>query len=140
MPFNYYETYRTEAADETLSFPVLRGASSLAGRRWVFYAGSDSHSVSMPSFTVLSAVEADDGSIDVKVDNGDPKNPLRIKFIPLTVEYVRANPGLYNLSESALRLLGDPGMKELLFTGLIPEWYAEKFGPPEEIEEAPSGG
>jgi hypothetical protein len=132
MPFSYFETYRTEVpGSDILRYPALRGACNVEGQRWMFYEDSDSMSVWTPTFKILSYTKSDDGVIEARVDNGDEENPLVMRFIPLTPEYVRANRSLYRLSDSALALLDAPGMMELLFIETIPEWYAEQFGPPE---------
>lgn len=141
MAFNYYETYRTEVegGDTTLSFPMLRGASNVAGRNWVFFGdGRDDYKIFMPSFNVTKAKLAIDGEVEALIETGNPQ-PLRLRFIPLTPEYIREHPDRYDwITPSTLAQLDQPGMMSLFFTGLIPEWYVEQFGPPEELEDEAS--
>jgi len=139
VSFNYYEAYRTEpeaSASDTLRISLLRGASNVEGHNWVFFGSDlDAYKIFMPTFNVVKARQLSAGVVEAFIETGNPQ-PERVQFIPLTVEWIRAHPEQYGwISQSALAQLDQPGMMSLFFTGLIPEWYVEQFGPPEEIDE-----
>jgi len=131
MSFNYYETYRTESELDTYKFPVLRGASNVEARTWVFFGTElDPYKHHLPAFNVARFIECPEGVVDIVDADGHS-----IRFIPLTVEYIREHPEQYSwISPSTVNALKSPDMMSLFFTGLIPEWYVEHFGPPEEQE------
>lgn len=137
--FNYYETYRTEpiGGGSGLRFPNLRGASNVAKNAWLFYGGADAWKVFTPTFYIAKSVVSPDGTITAEVFDGTPNSKVRfgLQFIPVTVEWMREHPLDYDLSDAVLLQLDQPGMKELLTTGRIPESYAHDFGPPEENED-----
>jgi hypothetical protein len=134
MAFNYYETYRLEGADEM--FVALRGAAQTEDNRWIFFGvNTDPYHSFTPQFKVLRFQTEEDGTVVADVESA-PETVLTQRFVPVTKEYIRANPTLYSwLSPDVVRQLDVPGVFELILTGLIPEWYVKAYAPPEEQED-----
>lgn len=125
--FSYYTVYGVES--QTFPRTVLRGASQLDDTNWTFFSDDeDDHPTCSLNFVKLAKRG---GSIEGTTFQGD-----KLLLTPLTVEALKADPVRYGASPEeaeAVRTEGD--IYVFLVASHIPEWYVERFGPPEEQAE-----
>jgi hypothetical protein len=125
--FSYYTVYAVES--QTLPTAVLRGASQLDQKNWVFFTNDEGgHASTRMTFDRLSK-RGD--SIDAVTAQG-----VRLLFTPATVPEVQANPAKYGVSpEEAAAIQTEGDLYVFLIAAEVPEWYVDRYGPPEEQAE-----
>jgi hypothetical protein len=125
--FSYYTVYKMDS--KTLPFGVFKGAAQLDSKKWIFFTNEDGgHATTQISFEQLSKRGR---SIEGRTSAGD-----KMVFTPTTLAEVKANPDVYGASaEEAAAMQTDSDLYVFLIASEIPEWYVERYGPPEEQTE-----
>lgn len=129
--FSYYTVYGVES--NTFPRTVLRGASQTDGQNWTFFTDDeDDHPTCSLNFVKLSKRGS---AIEGLTFQGD-----KLLLTPLTVSALKADPARYGASEEEAAAANTEGdIYVFLIASQIPEWYVDRFGPPEEqaeLEEA----
>lgn len=125
--FSYYTVYKVES--KTFPRRMLRGAAQRDSKNWVFYTDDDDLApVCLLSFEQLSKRG---GSIEGRTSPGD-----RLLFTPVTLAEVKATPAKFGVrAEDAKVMQTESDLYLFLVATEIPEWYVERYGPPEEQTE-----